>query len=137
MKPPNRKRLPASPEEWMVHARSDMALAKRGKDDPDILPQQVCFHAQQAVEKALKAVLLAKNVDFPLTHDIVELLDIFEGADISLPVGFSETAILTPYAVEARYPGFWEDISEKDVEEALQLAEMVLSWVRKQVIGKT
>ena len=52
------KRLPASPEEWLYHALSDYKFAKLGKGGKDILPQQICFHAQQAVEKALKAVLL-------------------------------------------------------------------------------
>jgi len=51
MNPPRRKRLPASPEEWLVHAASDLRLAKLGKEGRGILPQQICFHAQQAVEK--------------------------------------------------------------------------------------
>ena len=49
---------PGSPREWIEHARSDLALARLGRDAQDVLPAQVCFHAQQAVEKALKAVLL-------------------------------------------------------------------------------
>ena len=58
MNPPEKKRLPASPEEWLVHAKSDLKLARLGKESKDVLPQQICFHAQQAVEKAFKAVLL-------------------------------------------------------------------------------
>ena len=67
MNPPEKKRLPASPEEWLVHAKSDLKLARLGKESKDVLPQQICFHAQQAVEKSFKAVLLLNKIDFPLT----------------------------------------------------------------------
>ena len=85
MNPPEKKRLPASPEEWLVHAKGDLKLARVGKESKDVLPQQICFHAQQAVEKAFKAVLLFSRVEFPLTHDIEELIDISGQAGISLP----------------------------------------------------
>jgi len=65
MNPPEKKRLPASPEEWLVHAKGDLKLARLGKESKDVLPQQICFHAQQVVEKAFKAVLLLYKIDFP------------------------------------------------------------------------
>ena len=68
------------------------------------LPRQICFHAQQAAEKALKAVLLFHKIDFVWTHDITELTDIFEEAGITLPEDFQDAGELTPYAVESRYP---------------------------------
>ncbi len=58
MNAPEKKRFPASPEEWLVHAKSDLKLARLGKESKDVLPQQICFHTQQAVEKAFKAVFL-------------------------------------------------------------------------------
>ncbi len=85
MNPPEKKRLPALPEEWVVYAHSDLNLARLGQESKDVLPQQICFHAQQAVEKAFKAVLLFSRVEFPLTHDIEELIDISDQAGISLP----------------------------------------------------
>lgn len=48
----------------MAHALSDLNLARLGQEKEDILHEQICFHAQQAVEKALKAVLLFNKVDF-------------------------------------------------------------------------
>jgi HEPN domain-containing protein len=77
MNPPGSKRLPTSPDEWLMHALSDLKLGKLGQKNKGILRQQICFHAQQAAEKAFKAVLLYRKVDFPLTHDIEELMDIF------------------------------------------------------------
>ncbi len=43
---------------------------------------------------------------------------------------------LTPYAVETRYPGFWGEITESDVDDALDLAERVLNWASKYTAGK-
>lgn len=129
-----KKRIPPSPEEWLIHARSDLKLAKIGLNK-DILPEQICFHAQQAVEKALKAVLLFYKVDFPFTHDIEELLDVFETNKISVPANLLDAGMLTPYAVETRYPGFWGEISESDVSEAISLANKVIKWA-KEIIGK-
>ncbi len=126
MNPPDKKRLLVSPEDWLIHALSDLKLARVGKEDPEILSEQTCFHAQQAVEKSLKAVLLFSKVDFPLTHDLRDLLEVFETSDIALPENFKEVDVLTPYAVESRYPGYWEVITDQDVVEAFSLAEKVL-----------
>jgi len=111
----------------------DLKFARLGKENQDILNQQICFHAQQAAEKAFKAILLFHKVDFPLTHDIEELMDICGKVGISLPPDFSDTGILTPYAVETRYPGYWEEITEGEVEEAIKLAEEVVDWAKEYI----
>lgn len=56
--PPNRQGIPSTPEEWMKHAESNFVLAQLAMDNVTVLPQQVYFHAQQAAEKVLKALLL-------------------------------------------------------------------------------
>lgn len=133
MKPHDKKRLPSSPEEWFSHAMSDLNLARIGQESDDVLHEQVCFHTQQAVEKALKAVLLSIKVDFPLTHDLDELVDILENADIHLPPDMTDVGVLTPYAIETRYPGYWEEITEQDVDEAIKLAKRVLTWASEHI----
>jgi HEPN domain-containing protein len=57
MNPPSRQGILSTPEEWMKHAESDFMLAQLARDNATVLSQQVCFHAQQAAEKALKALL--------------------------------------------------------------------------------
>jgi HEPN domain-containing protein len=136
MNPPSRMRLPSSPAEWMKHARSDMRFADLGLEETGILPHHICFHAQQAAEKALKAVLLSCKVDFPPIHDIQQLLRLLEKADVIIPFDVQNAGILTPYAVETRYPGYWGDIGDKDVREAVLLAEAVLSWAERIIAGK-
>lgn len=132
MSPQRKKRIPALPEEWLRYARSDLKLAKLGLNQ-DVLPEQICFHTQQTVEKALKAVLLFRKIDFPFTHDLEELLDTFEKAGISVPSNLLDVGILTPYAVETRYPGYWGEISKNEVAEALQLAENAIKWAKKLI----
>ncbi len=123
-----RRAVPASPADWLAHAESDLNLARLAKDREDILPEQVCFHAQQAAEKALKAVLLSRGIEFPLVHDIEVLVRLAEGKGIALPAGIADASALTPYAIEARYPGYPEEISSTDVHEAIHLAERVVAW---------
>jgi len=45
-----------------------------------------------------------------------------------------EAGILTPYAVETRYPGYWDAITENEVEEATKLATKVVKWARKYIV---
>ena len=111
-------------------------MARLAKDNDEILAEQVCFHAQQACEKALKAVLLLKNMEFPLVHDIEALLEIAKEGGLRLPKRVQEAGSLSPYAVEARYPGYEEEIASTDVDEAIKLAEAVVIWA-SLTIGST
>lgn len=128
------RRPQGAPESWLEHARSDLRLARLAVGQ-NVLPEQICFHAQQAVEKAFKATLLIRQVEFPLTHDLEELLSIFAVAGIDLPAGLQEAGTLTPYAVETRYPGFWGEISETDMSHALVLAQRAVDWA-EEMMGK-
>ena len=135
MKPPRKQRPAASPQEWLVHAQSDLQLARLARTQTSILAEQVCFHAQQACEKALKAVLLSKHIQFPLTHDLEALLELAQAGGVALPKAVEDVGILTPYAVEARYPGQPEEIATSEVDEAIGLADTVLQWA-VELVGK-
>jgi HEPN domain-containing protein len=115
------------PHDWLNHAKSDLRLSKLAWKE-GILPEQICFHAQQAAEKALKAVLVHKNVDFPFTHDLDQLVEVAKHAGMTIPEKLHDIGILTPYAVQTRYPGFWGEISDAEVGEAVDLAEETLIW---------
>lgn len=64
-----------------------------------------CFHAQQCVEKYLKARLQEANVTFPKTHDLPRLLALVAAIEPSWLVFAAEFDTLTDAAVEVRYPG--------------------------------
>jgi HEPN domain-containing protein len=135
MSPDKARKIPGSPDEWMDHAESDLRLAQLATGDASIRREQVCFHAQQAAEKAIKAVLLFRQVEFPLTHDIEALMELAEESGLSLPDAVGDAGLLTPYAVEARYPGSWMDITASDVQEAIETAKRTLQWAKGLIFG--
>lgn len=105
------KYLPGSPQEWLRHAYSDLELA-RAISHPRVLLEGLCFHTQQAAEKALKSVLIAQNTPFPRTHNIRTLLDLLP-EDMEAPNDVQRAVRLTAYAVSSRYPGITEPIDEE------------------------
>jgi len=117
------------PEDWLRHAWSDLELARVGRNSK-ILLEDLCFHSQQAAEKALKAVLVLKSVPFPKTHNIGTLLDLLsEGSN--LPEEVKGSASLTDYAVLTRYPGDLEPVTEEEYLEALRIAQAVVQWAER------
>lgn len=128
MKPPLEHGPPGSAQDWLAHAESDLNLARVAQERNDVLPEQACFHAQQAVEKALKAVLLFKGIEFPPIHDIEALLEIAKQNHVALPQEVADAGALTPYAVEVRYPGHLEDVTPSDVSDAIGIAQSVFGW---------
>jgi HEPN domain-containing protein len=125
---------PGSPEDWLRHARSDLALAVAVGPVGDVLAETLCFHAQQAAEKALKAVLINVGVEFPRTHSLRLLVDLLPSKLRTEPM--PESAVtLTDYAVTVRYPGEIEPIGERELEEAIRLAQGVVRWADSLLRG--
>ncbi len=112
--------------DWLRYAESDLDIA-RITQSSRILLEGLCFHAQQAAEKALKAVLIAYSIPFPRTHNITALIDLLP-QDIALPSEVEAAASLTDYAVLMRYPGNLEPVTEEEYREAVRLAEVVVHW---------
>jgi HEPN domain-containing protein len=125
---PPRLRDAGDPREWLRHARSNLVRCRADRRLPDVLFEDLCFDAQQAAEKAIKAVLVLKGKRFPKTHDLAELLDLVSRTGIDVPSSVLEAKRLTPWAVTGRYPGVTEDASEQDYEEALETAERTVAW---------
>jgi len=81
----------------------------------------VCFHAQQCIEKSLKAFLTSRGTPFPKTHDLGRLLHLCADAS-RLARDLSGIEGLTDYAVGARYPGPEEPIGRSEARQAMRLA---------------
>lgn len=124
--------LPGSPEDWLRHARSDLALARQ-RHTPDILLTTLCFHTQQAVEKGIKAVLVQRGIVFPYTHDLARLITLVQDARLPWPADLDAAAALTEYAVGSRYPGPGGEISEMEYQQALTIAQRVLDWAENAI----
>jgi HEPN domain-containing protein len=108
--------------EWIEKASADLATAgreMRARKDPNY--DAVCFHAQQCVEKLLKAALTETGRDFSRTHDLNHLLDIILPVQPLWEAFRSSFQELVAYAVEYRYPG--ESASKEMAQTALKAAK--------------
>jgi HEPN domain-containing protein len=132
---PTDRFTPDDAREWLNRAKSNLAQSKIGAGNPDIYLEDLCFNAQQAAEKALKAVLIHREVFFPRTHSIAVLLSLVEQALSIIPSRVKNSSILSDYAVEIRYPGVSESVSQAEYEEAVNLAEQVVIWAQ-EIINK-
>ena len=131
---PQDRPLPGSAEDWLARAEGDLALARAPLPEGAFY-EDLCFHAQQAAEKSLKAVYQHFGKRFRYTHDLDELITGLRNEGITVPIEVADAAILTSYAWEARYPGLNEPVTEKEFREALRQAELVIRWA-KAVIRK-
>jgi HEPN domain-containing protein len=124
----------ADPRRWLAFARSDLALAREGRHNDDVFLESLCYHCQQAVEKSLKAVLIAHEVDFPRTHNVGTLAELLPDA-AALPDTVPGDVLrgLSAYAILSRYPGDLEDVSGADYEQALAVASLVVEWAGREV----
>ena len=130
MRPP--ERFPADdPREWLNRARSNLALARNRA--PDVYLEDLCFEAQQAAEKALKAVLIGRGVEFPYVHDLARLLSLLEEEGEAIPTAVRKAGKLTPYALITRYPGIARPVTEGDYEEAVEIADAVVRWAGERL----
>ena len=122
---------PHRPEAWLERAASSLALARM--QGPGIDLEDLCFQAQQAAEKALKAIFLAKGLRFPLTHNLEMLLQELEDSGVAIPELVDQVSKLSRYAVETRYPGLFDPLTQAEFQETIVLAEATLTWARTQV----
>lgn len=94
--------------------------------NPDIELRIACFHGQQAVEKFLKAVLVAQGIAFLPTHNLARLAELLHTAGVARPVSTEAQKRLNPYAVAFRYDD--RDIHTLTREEATAIVRAVADW---------
>jgi len=123
-----------SAHDWLRHARSDLALAGMRKSK-GLLYEHLCFHAQQAAEKALKAVLVHRGIRVPRSHDLTYLMEALP-KDVSIPPSLIELPTLTKYAVQQRYPGEISSVTARHRRTALKLAQHSVVWATNAIRKK-
>lgn len=120
----------------VAHRLLDLARADRDAFDwlaqgVGLRPATVFFSAQQAVEKALKAVMTARNMVPPRTHDLLALAAELNAAGIPTPSTPDEMAILNPYAVTFRYDD--EDLNLATHEQVRAMMNDILGWAARMI----
>lgn len=101
--------------QWLAKANEDLLVVERLTENEIVATSSVCFHCQQAVEKFLKAFLIANGVDIKKTHNIEFLLA--ECSEFDMDFSEIDTKELSDFGVDARYPG---DMYIPDEVETLQ-----------------
>jgi HEPN domain-containing protein len=112
-------------------AAEDEAVVRELVDNTRIADSVIGFHAQQAVEKLLKATLARRGLDYPFTHDIARLLDLVGRSSLPDELPLTATEDLTPWATELRYGG--TPHSKLDRSALLGVVGAVRAWAESQV----
>ena len=121
-------------QSWKIKSEHDLKACRQLLQADEPLAEIVAFHAQQAVEKALKGFLMSRKCfDFPKTHDLGRLLDLAESFEPELS-SLDAIIELTPFAVEMRYPESLDWGGEVDANEYVLLAEQSCEKIWAYVI---
>ncbi|MEW5945081.1 MAG: HEPN domain-containing protein [bacterium] len=119
---------------WIRKADNDLKTAISALEGKEAPPTDtICFHAQQCVEKYLKAYLVHNSIHFPYIHKLKELALLCATVDKVFEILSTEIETLTPYAVEIRYPD--DDLSDPPVETAMEAVEIARK-VKKFVLDR-
>jgi HEPN domain-containing protein len=117
---------------WFRYAEEDLDAAQRLTDAPGGVPRHPAWLAQQAAEKALKAVLIREQIEFPRTHNLRRLR-----ALIPPRWGVSDVSVdldpLSQHAVESRYPENVPDVTSEEARSAVSDAERIVEAVRSDL----
>ncbi|MBI1922127.1 MAG: HEPN domain-containing protein [Geobacter sp.] len=120
-------------KQWFHKAENDLRNIRNNLSAEEVPTDTVCFHAQQAIEKLLKGVLVANGMDVGKTHDLVKLLtDTARFIPELLPFE-DEFEEISEYGVGVRYPGVISEPTFEDAAKAFEIARKVNEIIRNKV----
>lgn len=119
--------------EWIQKADEDLGFAEVGLRHSNLFAQ-ICFHFQQAAEKYLKAVIVAKELEFRPVHDLQELIVIIKEKLPEVETIAEDCAYLNPYYIDTRYPVRWPSNYDRSTAEAAAKAVgRIKTWVMDNI----
>jgi HEPN domain-containing protein len=131
----------ASPREqaqqFLLKAQDDWVALKTLLENSAVADEIVGFHAQQVIEKSLKAILAFKEVTFRKTHDLAELIDLCYDNKIVTPDELGKAVELTPFAVEFRYDFLPPEATSSQPlkrEQIRILVQRTIEWAAQQIL---
>jgi HEPN domain-containing protein len=117
-------------ESWLERAKSNYELSKNTVYG--VFYEDLCFQLQQAVEKAFKGLLIYYGIEPAFTHNIGILLNELEN-HTDIPENIKGSTDLTKFAVQTRYPGEYDDITQEKYENAVKITNDCLEWVKNKI----
>jgi len=124
---------PDRPEILLRKARQDELILEKLLTDRDLDDDMLGFHAQQAAEKMLKAVLASRDIDYPKTHNLRVLIELLARHGIGIPESLAGVSRLTPFGTTFRYDTF-PPSSQADRVEWLESIRSLRAFV-EAVLG--
>ena len=121
---------PDDPRTWIAKAENDLLNIRNNLSAERVPWDTICFHAQQAAEKLLKAFVVSRGQTVSHTHNLEALLADAVAAGGPLEALESDCQLLTPYAVMLRYPDAAGEPSEQEAHEAVAAAQRVYQSVQ-------
>ena len=123
----------------LLKGKQDQYVLNRFLEDTSIPDETLGFHAQQAVEKMIKAVLAHRAIEYQRTHKLRRLVALLRSSNIAYPPELTEAVALTPYAVELRYdllPIQDDAATPFDRQWAKRCVERIAEWASSVVEGR-
>lgn len=117
---------------WLLKANNDLMMIENEFHSENPVTDGICFHAQQSVEKYLKAFLVANQIEFPQTHNIGIILNLCMKVDPDFQ-GLRESVTLTRYATGFRYPDDFYIPSIEEANKSFEIAKMVKKFVLEKL----
>lgn len=118
-------------QKWLKKVEEDelstKAVLKEGS------PSTGCFLSQQMAEKALKALLVYRNKDFPKIHDLTVLAKLIEPIAPEIENHKEDIKLLGRYYVETRYPGDYPEFTFEECREAFEAATRIKEFVLDKI----
>jgi HEPN domain-containing protein len=118
-------------KEWLKRAHSSLELAKYS-DNKAVCYEDLCFQAQQSIEKGLKGLLIFFGVEPEKTHNFFILLQELE-KHTEINDDVKKVIVLHNYAVQTRYPGDYIAIEEEEYKQSIRIAEKCLQWIEEVI----
>lgn len=121
--------------EWLRYAREDLEGAEYVVANfPALAPRHACFFAQQSAEKALKAILIYLQIEYPHRHNLDELRDLIP-AGWSVKTDYPTLKPLVAWAVESRYFSELPDATPDNARDAARQARAIYESVTGDLAG--
>ncbi len=124
-------------KQWLIKAKHDLGTAKLTLENEPEFSDIICFHAQQAVEKYLKAYMIYLNLEPIKTHNLSYLLDLIKEEDKNNLVTdsfYEKIEQLEGYSVEIRYPDEYFEPSFEEAKKAFQISLEIKNIIERVII---
>jgi HEPN domain-containing protein len=123
-------------EQWLAFAKADLRAARLLLSDAEVPARIACFHAQQAAEKAIKAVLISEQTSFRKTHDVLVLVGLLP-VELVKALDWTDPVVLQQWAVDGRYPGDLPDATPSEAAEVLETASAIVALMENHLLEPT